>query len=83
MRFPRCLEKTVFPFFCGNNKLSDSCYEAVDDLYSYHEYQYGIEEYIETIGNENTSMKQQLEEASGELTSAQLALVGVYEMIGG
>lgn len=52
-------------------------------MYSYHEYQYGIEEYIETIGNENTSMKQQLEEASGELTSAQLALVGVYEMIGG
>lgn len=57
--------------------------EAVDDLYSYHEYQYGVEEYIETIGNENASMKQQLEEASSELTSAQLALVGVYEMIGG
>ena len=40
--------------------------EAVDDLYSYHEYQYGVEEYIETIGNENASMKQQLEEVSGE-----------------
>lgn len=57
--------------------------EPVDDLYSYHEYQYGVEEYIESIGNENASLKTQLEEATGELTSTQLALVDVYEMIGG
>ena len=45
--------------------------EPVTDLFKYHEYQYDVEEYIETIGNENAELK------------AQLALVDVYEMIGG
>ena len=40
------------------------------------EKRYEHQEYIETLGNENAELK-------NELTSTQMALVDVYEMIGG
>lgn len=52
-------------------------------LYQYHEIQYGIQEYIELIGSENTALRNQLEETQNELTDTQLALCDVYELIGG
>lgn len=57
--------------------------EASGEVYQYHEYIYEPDEYIQLIGNENTSLKEQLAGVSDELTSTQMALVEVYELIGG
>ena len=45
------------------------------DVYSMDEKRYTHQEYIEALGNENAELKD-------ELTSTQLALVDVYEMLG-
>lgn len=47
-----------------------------DQGFQYHEIQYGKDEYIKIISEKNASIEQQL-------TDTQLALVEVYEMIGG
>ena len=57
--------------------------EPTSPVYQYHEYVYDPEEYIELIGNENTELKESLENVTNELTTTQLALVDVYELIGG
>lgn len=57
--------------------------EPVSDLYQYHEVQYGVQEYIELIGSENADLKTKLTETQDELTSTQMALCDVYELIGG
>lgn len=57
--------------------------ETSGEVYQYHEYVYEPDEYIQLIGNENTSLKEQLAGVSDELTSTQMALVEVYELIGG
>lgn len=45
-------------------------------VWQYHEVQYDKDEYIHLISEKNASLEQQL-------TDTQLALVEVYEMIGG
>lgn len=50
--------------------------EVVDNLFSYNEVQYGKDEYIEL-------MDKQVSDLNAQLTSTQLALVEVYELIGG
>ena len=57
--------------------------ETSGEVYQYHEYIYEPDEYIQLIGNENTSLKEQLAGVSDELTRTQMALVEVYELIGG
>ena len=57
--------------------------EQTSPVYQYHEYVYDPEEYIELIGNENTALKESLDNVTSELTTTQLALVDVYELIGG
>ena len=52
-------------------------------MYQYHEYIYEPDEYIQLIGNENSTLKEKLAGVSDELTSTQMALVEVYELIGG
>lgn len=49
---------------------------VVDDLFSYTEVQYGKDEYIEL-------MVQQNEKLNNDLTDTQLALCEIYETIGG
>lgn len=53
---------------------TDPSGEKVENLYSYNETQYGKDEYIKLLSEE----KDRLE---GELTSTQLALCDVYEML--
>lgn len=53
------------------------------DVYQYHEYVYTPEEYIQLIGSENDTLKGQLADVSDELTSTQLALTEVFELMGG
>lgn len=57
--------------------------EPVSDLWKYHEVQYEIQEWFELIGNENSSLKADLSNTQEQLIDTQLALVEVYEMIGG
>ena len=57
--------------------------ETSGEVYQYHEYIYEPDEYIQLIGNENSTLKEQLADLSDELTSTQMALVEVYELIGG
>lgn len=57
--------------------------ENAGDVYQYHEFVYEPDEYIQLIGNENSTLKEQLAGVSDELTSTQMALVEVYELIGG
>ena len=49
--------------------------EAVENLYSYNEKQYGKDEYIRLLSEENARQDE-------ELTNTQLALCDVYEMLG-
>lgn len=53
------------------------------EVYQYHEVVYEPDEYIQLIGQENTALKGQLASVSEELTSTQLALTEVYELLGG
>lgn len=53
--------------------------ENAGDTYQYHEYVY----YIQLIGSENDTLKKELAGMSDELTSTQMALTEVFEMIGG
>jgi len=46
-----------------------------ESLYEYHEIQYGVEEYIELIGSENTMLKAQLVETQNLMDT----LLGVDE----
>lgn len=57
--------------------------EFPSPVYQYHEYIYTPDEYIQMLDTENTQLKETVSTMSEELTSAQLALVDVYEMIGG
>ena len=57
--------------------------ETAGEVYQYHEYIYEPDEYIQLIGNENSTLKEKLAGVSDELTSTQMALVEVYELIGG
>ena len=54
-----------------------------DDLYEYDEIQYSINEYIQAVGEENAELKNKLAAAEVELTTTQLALCDVYELMGG
>lgn len=49
---------------------------AVEDLYSYNEIQYTKDEYIELLSKKNMLLE-------NDIINTQLALVEVYEMIGG
>ncbi|MGN0354397.1 MAG: hypothetical protein ACI4EI_04910 [Muricoprocola sp.] len=44
-------------------------------VYQYHEIQYGKDEYIQLMSEKNTALE-------AEITSTQLALCDVYEMLG-
>lgn len=57
--------------------------KAVTDLYKYHEKQYAPAEYIEQIGKENADLNDQVTASQKQLTDTQMALVDVYELIGG
>ncbi|MBQ3834606.1 MAG: hypothetical protein II816_03740 [Elusimicrobia bacterium] len=57
--------------------------EPVQDFFEYHEYQYDVQEWFELIGDENSSLKADLLDTQEQLTDTQLALVEVYELIGG
>lgn len=46
----------------------------IENLYSYHEIQYGKDEYIQMLAEQNETLEQQL-------TDTQLALCDVYEML--
>lgn len=48
---------------------------AVEGLYQYNEVQYGKDEYIHLLSEKNTALE-------SEITSTQLALCDVYEMLG-
>lgn len=50
--------------------------KVAEDLFSYTEVQYGKDEYIELIAQQN-------EQLGNDLTDTQLALCEVYETIGG
>lgn len=50
--------------------------KVVDDLFSYTEVQYGKDEYIELMAQQN-------EQLNNDLTDTQLALCEIYETIGG
>lgn len=50
--------------------------EIVEDLFSYTEVQYGKDEYIELMAQQN-------EQLGNDLTDTQLALCELYETIGG
>lgn len=50
--------------------------KVVEDLFSYTEVQYGKDEYIELMANQN-------EQLNNDLTDTQLALCEIYETIGG
>lgn len=54
-----------------------------EDLYEYDEIQYSINEYIQAVGEENAELKNKLAAAEAELTTTQLALCDVYELMGG
>jgi hypothetical protein len=57
--------------------------EPASDLYKYHEVQYGVQEYIEQVGQENANLTAQVEDTQTQLTETQLALCEVYELIDG
>lgn len=57
--------------------------ENAGDTYQYHEYVYTPDEYIQLIGSENDTLKKELAGMSDELTSTQMALTEVFELIGG
>lgn len=57
--------------------------ENAGDVYQYHEFVYEVDEYIQLIGSENDTLKENLSSMSEELTSTQMALTEVFEMIGG
>ena len=57
--------------------------ENAGDVYQYHEFVYEPDEYIQLIGSENDTLKKNLSSMSEELTSTQMALTEVFEMIGG
>lgn len=48
---------------------------AVEGLYQYNEVQYDKDEYIQLMSEKNTALE-------AEITSTQLALCDVYEMLG-
>lgn len=50
--------------------------KVVEDLFSYTEVQYGKDEYIELMANQN-------EQLGNDMTDTQLALCEIYETIGG
>ncbi len=50
--------------------------KVVEDLFSYNEVQYGKDEYIE-------QMAQQNEKLNSDITDTQLALCEIYETLGG
>lgn len=57
--------------------------ENAGETYQYHECVYTPDEYIQLIGSENNTLKEQLAGVSDELTSTQMALTEVFELIGG
>lgn len=57
--------------------------ENAGETYQYHECVYTPDEYIQLIGSENDTLKKNLSSMSEELTSTQMALTEVFEMIGG
>jgi len=57
--------------------------EGSGKVYQYHEVVYEPDEYIQLIGNENKALKSDLADVSDELTSTQMALTEVYELVGG
>lgn len=48
----------------------------VDNLWQYHEYQYTHEEWMKELGERN-------QELESQVTDAEIALVELYELIGG
>lgn len=57
--------------------------ENAGETYQYHEYVYDPDEYIQLIGDENRTLKANVADMSEELTSTQMALTEVYELLGG
>lgn len=53
---------------------TDSEGNLVENLWQYHEIQYGKDEYIELLSTENKKI-------SNQVTDTQLALVEVYELL--
>lgn len=54
---------------------TDAERNSVEDLYQYNEVQYDKDEYIQIMSEKNAALE-------AEITSTQLALCDVYEMLG-
>ena len=52
-------------------------------VYEYHEIQYTHEEWMQILGERNQALEEELANTQSELSDTQIALVEVYELIGG